>query len=118
MLITVLMEKLFIAREKGEIAMLKSIGFRNSSIRLWQLSRMIVVTCCSMIIAIPLSLLSNAVILKPIFAIMGANIAIQVNALQAYIIYPTILLIGILIAALLGSMSIKNIDIREMNHLE
>ena len=39
MLITLLMEKLFIVREKGEIAMMKSIGFRNSSIRSWQVIR-------------------------------------------------------------------------------
>ena len=118
MLITVLMEKLFVAREKGEIAMMKSIGFRNSSIRLWQMTRMLVVALCSMIIAIPLSLLSNQFILKPIFAIMGANINIQVNMIEAYLIYPGVLLIGILTATMIGTIGIKRIDIREMNNLE
>lgn len=37
MLITLLMEKLFIVREKGEIAMMKSIGLRYGTIRIWQL---------------------------------------------------------------------------------
>lgn len=59
MLITLLMEKLFIVREKGEIAMMKSIGFRNSSIRSWQVIRMILVALVSMLAAVPLSMLSN-----------------------------------------------------------
>ena len=53
MLITLLMEKLFIVREKGEIAMMKSIGFRNSSIRSWQVIRMILVALVSMLAAVP-----------------------------------------------------------------
>lgn len=118
MLITLLMEKLFITREKGEIAMMKSIGFRYQVIRSWQIIRMSVVVILSMIISIPLSLLSNQFVLKPIFAIMGADVTIQVDALQAYLLYPGILLIGIIIAAIIAAHSIKHVDIREMNNLE
>ena len=64
MLITFLMEKLFIAREKGEIAMMKSIGIPYKTIRLWQLTRMVFVALCSMLIAIPLSYISNQFIFK------------------------------------------------------
>lgn len=118
MLITLLMEKLFIVREKGEIAMLKSIGFRYKAIRNWQLMRMLLVVFVSMIISIPISLLSNHFILKPIFAIMGADVKIQVNPLQAYLIYPGILLIGIVIATIAATQNIRKINIREMNNLE
>lgn len=118
MLITLLMEKLFITREKGEIAMMKSIGFRYSAIRSWQIIRMCLVVLASMIISIPLSLLSNQFLLKPIFAIMGAEVQIQVNALQAYVLYPIVLLIGIVLATILATRSIKHVDIREMNNLE
>ena len=71
-----------------------------------------------MIISIPLSLLSNQFLLKPIFAIMGAEVQIQVNALQAYVLYPIVLLIGIVLATILATRSIKHVDIREMNNLE
>lgn len=118
MLITLLMEKLFITREKGEIAMLKSIGFRHKDIRNWQLVRMIYVVLVSMIISIPLSLLSNHFVLKPIFAIMGADVRIQVNPIQAYLIYPGILLVGIIIATLIAIHNVRKINIREMNNLE
>lgn len=118
MLITLLMEKLFITREKGEIAMMKSIGFTQLTIRKWQLARMIFVVLASMIISIPLSLVSNQFLLKPIFAIMGANVTIQVNPLLAYIVYPSVLLIGIIIATSLAVNGVKGINIREMNNLE
>lgn len=118
MLITFLMGKLFIAREKGEIAMMKSIGIPYKTIRLWQLTRMIFVALCSMLIAIPLSYISNQLILKPIFGVMGADVKIQVDALQAYGYYPGVLLIGIIIATLVATYQIKRIDIKEMNNLE
>lgn len=118
MLITILMEKLFIAREKNEIAMMKSIGFKNRDIRKWQMIRMIWVVFIAMIAVIPLSLLSNQILLTPVFAVLGAELEIQVDFLQAYVIYLGILLIGILIATVLATHSVRKIDIREMSGTE
>lgn len=118
MLITILMEKLFIAREKGELAMLKSIGFSHKTIRNFHIIRMIWIVICSMALSVPLSLLSNTFMLKPIFAIMGANVSIQVQPLQVYLLYPGILLIGIIIATAYATKGIKKVHIREMNTME
>lgn len=118
MLITLLMEKLFIAREKGEIAMLKSVGFSDRSIKFWQVVRMVSVAVCSMIAAIPLSLLSNQFVLKPIFAIMGAEVRIQVVPWQVYGVYPLVLLLGIIAATMIAARSVKRINIQELNNLE
>lgn len=118
MLITLLMEKLFIAREKGEIAMMKSVGFSYRTICSWQMIRMSLVVVTSMIISIPMSYISNRFLLQPIFAIMGAEVSIQVEPLLTYIIFPGILLVGILIATMLAARGIRHINIREMNNLE
>lgn len=118
MLITLLMEKLFITREKGEIAMMKSIGFSYQTICSWQIVRMVLVAITSLLISIPLSFLSNRFVLKPIFAIMGADVAIQVNPLQVYILYPGILLIGIIVATIIATLAVRRIDIRELNNIE
>ena len=118
MLITLLMEKLLITREKGEIAMMKSIGFNNAAICKWQMMRMFSVVITSMIIAIPLSLVSNQLILKPIFKIMGAEMSIITDPLQAYLLYPLMLLTGILAATMISALSIRRIDIRELNNVE
>lgn len=118
MLITTLMERLFIVREKGEIAMMKSVGFRNQSIRLWQIMRMLGVVVTSMLAAVPLSLVSNHFMLKPIFAIMGADVKIQVVPWQVYGAYPGVLLVGIIIATVIAANSVKQINIGELNNLE
>lgn len=118
MLITLLMEKLFIVRERGETAMLKSIGFQYHSIRSWQIIRMILVALTSMVVAIPLSLFSNQFVLKPIFALMGADVTIQVDPWNVYFIYPGILLLGIIVATIIATRDVKKIDIRACNHLE
>ncbi|WP_419024404.1 FtsX-like permease family protein [Emergencia sp.] len=118
MLITLLMEKLFIVREKGEIAMLKSVGFSDRSIGFWQVVRMVSVAVCSMIAAVPLSLLSNQFVLKPIFAIMGAEVKIQVVPWQVYGVYPLVLLLGIIAATVIAARSVKRINIQELNNLE
>ena len=59
MLISLLMMKLFIVREKGQLAMLGSIGWRRGDIRKWLVMRMVWVVILSMIVAVPLSILCN-----------------------------------------------------------
>lgn len=118
MMITILMEKLFICREKGEIAMLKSIGFSNRTICAWQILRMAGVVVLAAILSILMSGLSDRYVLSPVFEIMGAQVKIQVEPLQVYVIYPGILLIAIIIAAWIATFSIRKIDIREMNNCE
>lgn len=118
MLITFLMERLFIAREKGEIAMMKSIGFKHSTIRLWQVIRILCAALVSMVAAIPLSLLSNHFVLKPVFAIMGAELDIQVVPWMVYGLYPGILIAGITAATVMAAWNIKKIHIHEMNNME
>ena len=59
MLITLLMEKLFITREKGEIAMLKSIGFQHKTISKMANDANGFCCYCSNDCINPLSLLSN-----------------------------------------------------------
>lgn len=118
MLISLLMMKLFIVREKGQLAMLKSIGWRNKAIRLWLVMRMVWVVILSMIVAVPLSMLCNRFILRNIFAIMGAELQIQVDPLKAYILYPIILFAGILCATHFATGSVKRIDTNDMKIAE
>lgn len=112
------MMKLFIVREKGQLAMLGSIGLRNRSIQMWLIMRMVWVAMLSMVIAVPLSMLSNQFILKNIFAIMGAELKIQVDPWKAYIIYPLILLIGIMTATYFATRSVKKINTSDMKIAE
>ncbi|MDY2590448.1 MAG: FtsX-like permease family protein [Agathobacter sp.] len=118
MLITILMMKLFIVREKGQLAMLKSIGYRNRHIRLWLMMRMVWVVMISMIFAIPLSMMSNRFVLTSIFAIMGAELRIQVEPVKTYLVYPGILLTGIVVATIVATMNVKKINTSDMKIAE
>ncbi|GFI22151.1 hypothetical protein IMSAGC011_00924 [Lachnospiraceae bacterium] len=118
MLISLLMMKLFIVREKGQLAMLKSIGWRNKAIRLWLVMRMVWVVILSMIVAVPLSMLCNRFVLRNIFAIMGAELQIQVEPQKAYVLYPVILLVGIMFATYFATGSVKRISTNDMKIAE
>lgn len=118
MLISLLMMKLFIVREKGQLAMLKSIGWRNHDIRMWLVMRMVWVVILSMVFAVPLSMLSNRFILRNIFAIMGAELQIQVESLKAYVLYPAVLLVGIMTATYFATGSVRRIQTSDMKIAE
>lgn len=118
-LITILMMKTFIAKEKGEIAMLKSVGFRNSSIRFWQSARISIVLGGAIILGIILSKFLGPLTIGQVFAIMGIhNIVFKVNPLEVYIIYPAILLVVTTAIAYLSAGAVKKIDLKEINDME
>lgn len=118
MLISLLMMKLFIVREKGQLAMLGSIGWRRQAIRMWLVMRMVWVILLSMAVAVPLSMLCNQFVLKNIFAIMGAELTIQVEPLKAYLLYPGILLAGIMAATYFATGSVRKITTSDMKIAE
>ncbi len=118
-LITILMMKTFITKDKGEIAMLKSIGFRNSSIRLWQSARIIIILVVAIILGIILSNFLGPITAGQVFAIMGVhNIIFKVEVLEVYILYPSILLVVTTAIAYLSAGAVKKIDLKEINNME
>ena len=118
MLIVFFMVQLFIVREQGQIAMLKSIGFSDHPIRNWFLARFLWISLGAWAISIPLSNLSNRFVLTPVFGIMGARVRIQVDLLQAYLLYPVILLIGIMLSVLLATFKLKSVQIQDIGNQE
>jgi putative ABC transport system permease protein len=118
-LITILMMKTFITKEKGEIATLKSIGFRNSSIRFWQSARISIVLVVAIILGIILSKFLGPVTSGQVFAIMGVhNIVFKVEAFEVYIVYPIILLVVTTAIAYLSAGAVKKVDLKEINNME
>lgn len=119
MLVSILMVKTFITKEKGEIGMLKSIGFSNSSIISWQILRigiiLIISTIIGGIISNPLSQISSG----QVFNMMGATkIEFEVKPLEVYLMYPAIILICTLFASFLSALQIRRISAQETNNIE
>lgn len=116
-LVTLLVMKMFLTREKGEIAMIKSIGFNSYAIKKWQVLRISIVLCIAIIMACVLSKSIGIVTVGQIFKIMGAtNIELKVIPIQIYFYYPVLLLIVISLAALVSTSMIKKISIRDTQY--
>lgn len=118
-LITVLVMKMLFTKERGEIAMLKSIGFSNRTLKAWQSLRILMVLIVSMIVGVVLSRLLAPFVISPIFTMMGGtNIELVINPLEGYVICPLILMATTGIAAWLCAWEVHRVDLKEINSME
>ena len=118
-LITALMMKAMMVKERGDIALLKSIGFTNGSIRKWQVERILLILVFAIVTGTLLSKVLAPVTIGPIFAMMGANkIQLEVKPIEAYIIYPLILLTVTGFVTFFCTWDVKKVEAREVNNIE
>ncbi len=118
-LITVLMLKMFIMEENGQIAMLRSVGFSVYAVRLHQIIRMGIVFVIGAVIGIIISIPLNTLALKPIFGLMGAtNLKIQVVPVETYLLYPAVLAVVVIVSTIAASATIKKMNLMEINNIE
>lgn len=118
-LITALMMKTFVAKERGEIAMLKSIGFADRTIRGWQTVRILLILAAAIAIGAAASKLLIPVAIAPIFAMMGGtHMKLVTEPLQAYVLYPALLLFVTGVVAYLGAGEVRRVDCKEINNME
>lgn len=119
MLVAVLMVRTFITKEKGEIGMLKSIGFRSRTIMCWQTLRIGMVLLLSSILG---SLLSGPVTQLSsgkVFERLGtSHVEFAVNPLEVYLLYPLLILALTLAASMIAALQVKKISAQETNNLE
>lgn len=118
-LVTVLMVKSFLTKEKGEIALLKAIGFQNSALSAWQTLRIGIVQLISVLLGVlaqgPLSEISSG----QAFKVMGAyNIEFDVVPFEVYVLYPGIVFGVTVLAAFLASLQIRKIKTSETANIE
>ncbi len=118
-LITILLMRTFITREKGEISLLKNIGFTNRFIRSWQMLRIVILLAASICLGVILSNPLNAVTVRYTFGLMGASkIKLNIIPYEVYFLYPTILFLGTSLAAALGTGPVGKVGFREINDVE
>jgi len=119
-LVTVLMERSFISKETGEIALMKAIGFRNRSISAQHTCRFVILMIAATVIASALSYPFTKLICDRIFAIMGALSGVEyaIKPLEIFVIYPLILGAIVVTAAFLTSLYTKTIHSDQMGNIE
>ncbi len=110
-LVAILMVKSFITKEKGEIAVLKAIGFKNSSLVAWQTMRIGIILLISIILGTLLSTPLSKLITEPVFQMMGAySIQFDIMPLEVYVIYPLIVLFVTELAAFISAQNLRKIS--------
>lgn len=119
-LITVLMERSFIAKEQGEIALMKAVGTGTGKIYGYHALRflfvgMIAVIMCE-IFAMPLTHLC----IDPIFKMMGMELAppYVINPVEMYLIFPVVILVTTTASAFLTSLYTRKIKSSDTANIE
>ncbi len=118
-LVTILMERSFIADEKSQIAILKAIGFRDSAILKWHVYRFGLVALIAVILAAVCSIPMTELCINPIFGMMGAvDVEYNIDPLQIFLLYPGAVLVMTVLVAWLTALYTKSIKSSDTANIE
>lgn len=119
MLVSVLMVKSFLTKEKGEIAMLKAMGFQNGSLAVWQTLRIGIVLLLATILGALCQAPLSQLLIGPIFRMMGAqSITFEVRPLEVYVLYPLLVFVVTVCASLLTALQVRRISVMDASNVE
>jgi putative ABC transport system permease protein len=119
-LITVLMERSFIAKERGEIALMKAIGTRNGKIYCYHALRFLFVGIIVVIIGEILAMPLTHLCIDPIFKMMGMELAVDyvINPVEMYLFFPLVILVTTTVSAFLTSLYTRKIKSSDTANIE
>ena len=118
-LITILVVKMLVSKEISEIAILKSIGFKNKTIKHWQMLRLSIVLIISVIIGTVLANNFGDILISAVFKSFGiSKMEQQIIPHQVYFLYPMLVIIITLLAVLVSLGQIKRTKVWEINNQE
>lgn len=119
MLVTILMERSFIADEKSQIAILKAVGFKDSAVIKWQVYRFGLVALISVILAAAVSIPMTELCITPVFGMMGATeIDYNIEPLRIFVMYPGIVLATTIVVAWITALYTKTIKSSDTANIE
>ena len=119
-LITVLMERSFIAKEQGEIALMKAIGVRNGKIYAYHTLRFAFVGIAAIIIGEIFAMPLTHLCIDPVFKMMGMELAVDyiITPLEIYLVFPLVILVTTTAGAFLTSLYTRKIKSSDTANIE
>lgn len=118
-LVAILMERSFISDEKGEIAILKAIGFSDNDIMKWHVLRFVIVSISAVFLGVILSVPVTNLAITPIFGMMGMHsVSFEYNLFQICLLFPGIILAVTILAAGLTALYTRTIRCRDTAGIE
>ncbi|MBR3268260.1 MAG: FtsX-like permease family protein [Oscillospiraceae bacterium] len=119
-MMSVLLERSFIAKEKSEIALMKAMGFKNSAVIGIHVLRFLIIAAVSVVIALLLSMPVTALIMDPTFASLGAvsGSDYAFNKTEAFLILPAVILASVVLSVFCTALSMKQIKAADTANIE
>ena len=119
-LITVLMERSFIAKEQAEIALMKAIGMRNAKIYGQHTLRFFISAAAAVLIAELLGMPLTKLCFDPIFGSMGLEMGVEYTQtpMEIYAVFPVIVLTATAVSAFLTSLYTRKIKSSDTASIE
>jgi putative ABC transport system permease protein len=109
LLVTILMERSFVADEKSQIAILKAVGFRNKAIVKWHVIRFGICTVIAIAAAVILSVPMTYLCITPIFKMMGmVKVSFDFDVLKLAV-YTGIVLVFTMLMAWITSQAVRRV---------
>ncbi len=119
MLVTILVERSFIADEFSQIAVLKAMGFRDRDVIRWQTLRFGMVAFLAAVLAAIASIPMTRLCISPIFGMMGARkIDYNIKPLEIFLIYPGMVFTVTMLFAWLTALYTKKISCKDTANIE
>lgn len=114
--ITSLFVRLLISKEIQGIAVMKSLGFTDGLIRLWQVLRIMILLTGSLIIGVLGANILGERLFGFVFRMFGlTELHFQIMPLQVYVLYPLIILAVVVTAVYTSCGQIKHVHVWNMN---
>ena len=119
-LITVLIERSFIAKEQAEIALMKAIGIRNAKIYEQHTLRFFISAAAAVLIAELLGMQLTKLCFDPIFGSMGLEMGVEYiqTPVEIYAVFPVIVLLTTIVSAFLTSLYTRKIKSSDTANIE
>ncbi|MBR6045353.1 MAG: ABC transporter permease [Ruminococcus sp.] len=119
-MIVVLMERSFIAKEKAELALMKALGIKDRYIIGQHTFRFVIVAAVSGLLSAALCLPLTKLVADPIFGMMGASegIGYELNVPEIFALYPAIILAAVIAAARITAILTKAVKASDAANIE
>lgn len=119
LLVTILMERAFIAGEKSQIALLKAIGFTNRTIIIWHTYRFAIVSLVAVLLAAIVSIPMTNLCISPIFGMMGtSDISYKIVAWKVFGLYPGIVVFTTILVSFITAQYTRSIKSSDTANIE
>lgn len=114
--ITSLFVRLLISKEVQGIAIMKSLGFTNGQVKLWQSLRILILLVTSIVLGVFVANVLGEQLVSMVFRMFGlTEFSMNIVPLQVYVWCPLLIVTVVLLAVYTSCGQIKKIHVWDMN---